>query len=87
MFGVAMAMRTLVGDSEVAAKDFCFGMFLGYRLQHGATQGNTAARQQKGLVKTINLRVGVSCKSIQEPFETPSNPWSHHDLDLRDLQQ
>src|ERR1700688_4908956 len=71
MFGVVMAMRTFVGDSGKLAKEFCFGMFLALRLQHRATQRNTPARQQKGLVKSINRRVGVSCKSFQDPFKIP----------------
>jgi hypothetical protein len=68
MFGVAMAMQTFVSDSGVSAKDFCFRMFLGFRLQHGATQGNTAARQQQGLVKRINLSFGVSRKNHSGPL-------------------
>jgi hypothetical protein len=68
MFGVAMGVRTFVSDSEKWPKDFCFGMFLALRLQHRATQGNTPARQQKGLVNSINLSFGVSRKSPSRPL-------------------
>jgi hypothetical protein len=37
MFGDAVAITTFVGDSRDSAKDFCFGMFLAGRSQHGAT--------------------------------------------------
>jgi hypothetical protein len=68
MFGVAMAMQTFVSDSGVWAKEFCFRMFLNFRLQHGATQGNTAARQQQGLVNRINPSFGVSRKNPSGPL-------------------
>jgi hypothetical protein len=42
-------------------------MFLALRLQRGATQRNTPARQQKGLVNGINLSFGVSRKSRSSP--------------------
>jgi hypothetical protein len=68
MFGVAMAMWTFVSDSGVLAKHFCFRMFLIFRLQHGATHGNTAARQQQGLVNRINLSFGGSRKNPFGPL-------------------
>jgi hypothetical protein len=37
MFGVAMAMRTFVGDSGKSTKDFCFEIFLEPPAQHEAT--------------------------------------------------
>src|SRR5665647_773229 len=70
MFGVAMAMRTFVRDSGEQAKDFCFGMFLAFRLQHGATQRNTPARQQQGLVKIINLSLGAVSYTHLRAHET-----------------
>jgi hypothetical protein len=42
MFGDAVAMTTLVGDSQASMKDFCFEMFLAPPF---ATRGNTAQRR------------------------------------------
>jgi hypothetical protein len=53
---------------EDRAKDFCFQMFLDWRLQHGATQRNTAARQQQGPVNRINPSFGVSRKNPSGHF-------------------
>ena len=59
-------------DSRVTVAGF---LFLDISDVAIVTPRNMLVRRQKGLVKTINLSVALSCKNV----------WSIHDLDLLDL--